>query len=73
MPFGDVAVMSAFRKVALLEEQHPTSSRQRNWMCPYQANLTIHFFAVTVISMCALADASFTTPNVVRAGRGSLK
>jgi len=32
-----------------------------------------YFRAVTVISMWAAGDASFTTPTVVRAGRGSAK
>jgi len=32
-----------------------------------------YFRAVTVISMCAAGDASFVTPTVVRAGRGSAK
>src|SRR5579872_352273 len=31
----------------------------------------IHLRAVTVISICAAALASFVTPTVVRAGRGS--
>ena len=38
----------------------------RNAVAPYLC-------AVTVISMCAAGEASFTTPTVVRAGRGSAK
>ena len=39
---------------------------------PRTPNLESRYLcAVTVISMCALADASFVTPTVVRAGRGA--